>query len=97
MEDIRKGTCPLCKHNEIVETAPKDQMGREGALPLSAHSGVDKSRWLPRFVQRGELHTYICRRCGYVQWFASDPDSIPIGAEHDTRVIKGPEPAGPYR
>jgi hypothetical protein len=45
----------------------------------------------------GSLRMYVCRGCGYVQWFADAPDEIPVGAEYSTRVIKGPSPGGPFR
>jgi hypothetical protein len=45
----------------------------------------------------GELNLFVCRRCGLAQWYAAFPDKIPIAAELGTRLLRGPEPAGPYR
>jgi hypothetical protein len=88
MDDIRKGLCPLCRHNEIVETSPK-----AAALPIVVAS-------IPRVVRPeliGLVRMYVCRSYGNSQFFTTDPASIPITDEHDTRLITGPAPEGPYR
>jgi hypothetical protein len=41
----------------------------------------------------GPLYLYVCRRCGFCQWYARNPGTIPISAGHQTRLIEGP-PAG---
>jgi hypothetical protein len=46
----------------------------------------------------GVFKTYVCRKCGYTQWFASRPEAIPIGESHGTTLINGKEElGGPYR
>jgi len=45
----------------------------------------------------GRLLAHMCRACGFTQMFASDPGAVPVGPEHKTFLIKGPEPEGPYR
>ena len=35
----------------------------------------------------GPMAAYICTRCGYTQWFTSNPGEIPIGPEFRTRVV----------
>ena len=43
---------------------------------------------------------YVCRRCGYTQWFTKQPREIPIDLHKGTRLIKGSSPPsdhGPYR
>lgn len=46
---------------------------------------------------RGLLKIYVCRRCGFCQTFADDPGSIPIDAEHRTRLLTAPDSGEPYR
>lgn len=100
MIDMRKGTCPICQHYEILEVVPADfadaNLEQEMAVTYE-----------PRWVMPGRnpshpygpLRIYVCRGCGYAQWFASDPQAIPVGEQHKTRLIRGPRPGedGPYR
>jgi hypothetical protein len=100
MDDMRKGVCPLCSNREILETTPCESL-RDGGdfVPLSAHK--QSAGFIHPFANFGSFMTYICRRCGYAQWFASNPVEIPIavneGGHHPTRLITGLEPDSPYR
>jgi hypothetical protein len=109
MEDIRKGSCPLCAHNEIVEGPirdisplllvaewPKSGYRQEVAAAYAAFT-YTASAGTEDMLAHGRLKRYACRRCGYTQSFCDAPQSIPIDDAHETRLIKGPEPAGPYR
>lgn len=105
MEDIRKGRCPLCQHDEVVEAAVLDlspmtsafngSIQGQGAFPAGITYSAGESR--QALVVHGGLLRYACRRCGYTQTFADSPMTIPIGPQYRTRLIKGPEPSGPYR
>lgn len=44
---------------------------------------------------RGNLRVYVCRSCGYAQWFAVAAAEIPIGEAHGTRLIRGPARSHP--
>lgn len=98
MRDLRKGTCPLCEHNEILEV----DVAEFGHNDLERRMCVtyDK-RWVVsgRNPQHGHgpLRMYVCRSCGYIQWFAESPGEIPVGEETATRLIRGPGGAGPFR
>jgi hypothetical protein len=81
MDDIRKGVCPLCRHNEVIESA----IGQLGSEPLSVSGHY------------GPLMLFTCRRCGFAQMFAKDPEKVPIEEYRQTRLIAGPAPEGPYR
>jgi len=37
---------------------------------------------------QGVLEAWVCRRCGFVDWYAQSPEHIPIGALFGTRVVK---------
>lgn len=98
MNDIRKGSCPLCDHTEILEARPVDSAGGHFVRD-------DKSAGARGWVisgpnpnhHYGSLTAYICRRCGYLQWFAADPAAIPVSDYYQTRIIEGPEQDGPFR
>jgi hypothetical protein len=96
MLDMRKGTCGVCGHNEIVEGVVREYVvTKEPPIPwrriFSSHP-IDASGG-----PCGKLMVYMCRGCGHVQWFAENPQAVPIGAAYDTRLISGSEPLGPYR
>jgi len=94
MEDIRNGTCPLCKHNQIIEGWPRDAT-QTGSAPLAvAWDQGGKAPWLPL----GQLSVYVCQRCGKAEWFAAGAANIKLGPEYGTRLIVGPPPPqGPMR
>ena len=94
MEGIRKGTCPRCPHNEIVEG---QALEFSGETAYGSTLGIDYGGTPELSKPRGPLLTYACRSCGFTQWFTVNPESIPIDPVNKTRLIKGPAPKGPYR
>jgi hypothetical protein len=44
---------------------------------------------------RGRFVAHVCRGCGVTEWFAIDPEAIPIGPEYGTRLVVVERP--PYR
>ena len=98
MQDMRKGRCPLCEHNEILESVPAQFGDQHLEVPFAV---TYDRRWVmqgrnPKYPH-GQLRLYVCRRCGYAQWFADNPAKIPVGEEYSTRILRGPEPEAPYR
>ena len=96
MDDIRQGVCPVCRHNEIVEAVPHPDVTESGgqrplAVAYEQRSEIDDWR---RPIGRQMI--YFCRRCGFTQWYVENPKAVPI-VPGQARVIKGPEPSGPYR
>jgi hypothetical protein len=89
MQDIRTGICPLCDHREIIKATPRE-FSRSHVLRLATAydrgwTGVDKNGG------HGYLQQFCCRSCGYSQFFAESPHTIPIDDEHETSMIRGPE------
>jgi hypothetical protein len=85
MRDIRQGTCPQCDHREVVQAHPKlFTTFATGVYPMNVGS-------------EHQMNIFFCRRCGFAQWYVIAPDKVPISEDTATRLIKGPEPAGPYR
>ena len=97
MLDMRRGTCPVCRHDKILESTPADfaDVNREKAMAVT---------YDPRWVMHGRnpdrphgaFRIYVCRSCGFTQWFADAPGEIPVGEEHSTRIIEGTG-GGPFR
>jgi hypothetical protein len=44
----------------------------------------------------GQLDAFICKKCGFVEWYCNDVDSIPIHAHLGTEDVDY-EPDTPYR
>ena len=100
MDDIRKGICPLCQHNEIVEAVPYEfdetTIPNQLALAHEPRTGwLNKNAFSPSDAY-GMLRVYACRSCGFAQWFADDPKRVPIGEQYRTRILRGPDTT-PYR
>jgi hypothetical protein len=104
--------CQRCNHPELVRalareftTSPGEYGVRESrpmavtAEPVPEHTffaGRPKGVHVEVDQYRGILEMYICRKCGFTEWYCRDPRSIPIGAEYGTEKLGG-DPTGPYR
>jgi hypothetical protein len=52
----------------------------------------------PRLTSHGTLEMYVCRRCGFVEWYCADPERVPIGPAYMTEDIDYERSdAGPFR
>jgi hypothetical protein len=105
MHDMRTGNCALCGHDEVIRAQARDFFGEWGERnePMALTESKKVSFWSGRETDDpepgkriGELEQYVCRSCGYVQWFASAPQKIPIGDAHRTSLVKGTRQP-PYR
>jgi hypothetical protein len=45
----------------------------------------------------GFLEQYICKKCGFVEWYCNDPERIPIGPAYMTEEIDYGASDTPYR
>ena len=91
--DIREGVCPLCGHEEIIEAIPRDLGDASAEYQAVTYEAVDFGSLVPVYhrVAHGVLRMYVCRGCGFTQYFADNPATIPIGEQYMTKVI-GPKP-----
>jgi hypothetical protein len=94
MEDIRLGVCPLCKHNKVIRSWPQDQLDALTHQPMAV---AREAKLFFGATNHGVLYLYTCQRCGFSQWFAFEPEKIPIDEKSGTSLVTGPEQAGPYR
>jgi hypothetical protein len=44
----------------------------------------------------GVLEMYICRKCGFTEWYCLDPQNVPIGEGYGTELVTV-EPDTPFR
>lgn len=98
MKDIRKGRCPLCDHREVLASEAREFAADSNGAVMSV---TYDARWVQTGHNakhgHGNLWMYVCRGCGYTQWFASDPMSIPVGDEYRTTLVRAPKGEGPFR
>lgn len=91
--DIRQGICPQCGHDEIIEAAQAESGHSDRTYPMCV---TYDARWvLPGQNPahgHGPLYLYVCRACGFCQWYAKNPERIPISEGHRTCLIEGKPP-----
>jgi hypothetical protein len=95
MLDMRKGVCALCHHDQVID-APALEYSDESPIRLAVTHAPDSLEFFDtkQSIDRplGLLRILVCRACGYVQWFASRPEKIPVDEAHGTRLVKPAEP-----
>lgn len=103
-----KVPCSKCNGLSFVRAVPREvspMVGneyRQLASPMAVTFGGQHAGWLgginadPRRAF-GLLEVYVCRGCGFVEWYCSDPEKIPIGPHFMTESLDYGAPAGPYR
>ena len=70
--------------------------------PMAVTIGAQEAGWLGFGVTAdtkrafGLLEMYVCRGCGYTEWYCSDPTNVPIGPQFMTELVEL-KTAGPYR
>lgn len=85
---MKNGRCPKCDHTAIVKSKAADYGGdnREYEMSVTAEPRMVFPGRNPRYPH-GVLHTYTCRSCGFTEWYAENPESIPIGSDFATELI----------
>ena len=88
---MRQGFCPICDHGEVIEAVVRDLLDDSAEYKAVTYEAVNFGTIVPVYqrVPHGVLRMYVCRRCGHTQWYADNPENIPIGKEFMTRLIVG--------
>ena len=97
--------CRACNGMSFIRAIPREVAPGENAQvtsPMAVTIGGQEQGWLGFGITAdtrrafGLLEMYVCRGCGYVEWYCSDPKSVPVGPQFMTELIEG-EGDGPYR
>jgi predicted nucleic-acid-binding Zn-ribbon protein len=95
-------SCPKCGGNRIL-FLPRierqiDEYGEVEAWHLArvreSPAGFPLPGGEPSLA--GQVQAYVCRTCGYTEFYTVDADSIPIDGDL-VRELVGPDKSGPYR
>ncbi len=89
---MKSGHCPKCHGTEIILAHPAEY--GDSSMEIGPIGVTAEPRWVmdgrnPRYV-KGELVLYVCRACGFTEWYALEPESIPIGEQYRTEIIESP-------
>jgi hypothetical protein len=99
MRDSRR--CPKCSHHEIVflPSIP-DRIGSVAGAGTVTSLAIGKREvegWLgPAFEAIGQFAACICRRCGFTELYAWQPELIPVNDIPGAQLLVG-KPPSPYR
>jgi predicted nucleic-acid-binding Zn-ribbon protein len=87
--------CPKCTNRVLYRIAAVLDRGEENRLyPLSVATEVDSAGEPGRAV--GVFEAYVCRACGFTEWYMRNPDDLDrIPAHIAKRIDPGNE--GPFR
>ncbi|MCX5741308.1 MAG: hypothetical protein NT062_02285 [Proteobacteria bacterium] len=89
-----RAPCSKCHFTQFVRAVPRELADRDGhptAGPMFAAYQIpgDELHIEPIDTRRGfgVFEVYICKRCGFVEWYCQDPLEIPIGPEYMTEDV----------
>jgi hypothetical protein len=102
--------CARCQHGELVRCLVRERLGDDRVAPLAA--AFPRRLKVPVLmgdemieyanapdVRRptGVFVAYVCRRCGFTEWYALSPETIPVGVENGTELVVAGPARHPYR
>lgn len=96
--------CDRCNRAEFIRVLPRELSDGMPAPMTATMIAKPDQGWFsfgqpedprPRHG-RGVLEIYICRHCGFVEWYCLDPENIPLGPEHMADLVSFTS-TDPYR
>jgi predicted nucleic-acid-binding Zn-ribbon protein len=86
------------QHNPKVRTSAASRAWRlvRSLVESSEYFGPTGSQTRSFVAATGVVEAYICRSCGYTEFYTRDVGQIPVDGKV-VREIAGPEPGGAYR
>jgi predicted RNA-binding Zn-ribbon protein involved in translation (DUF1610 family) len=101
--------CVRCDQRSFVRAIPRELSFKPDApiteathTPMCVTYEVQPPAALGRPVlsahdARGVLEMYICRHCGFVEWYCLDVRKVPIGPQYMTEIVEYDREERPYR
>ena len=95
--------CPKCEGDHILHLARIDQQvdpyGKIEAWRIARVPKPIQGFPLPggEPVVAGVVQAYICRACGFTEFYTRDPEAIPVDGTLVRELVGGSDKSGPYR
>jgi hypothetical protein len=104
--------CERCNGMQFIRAVPRElapQIGaNDGSQVASPMTVTYAYAYMEGFFVRsaapintrkahGYLEQYICKKCGFIEWYCNDPERIPIGPGFMTEDIDYGASDTPYR
>ena len=69
-------TCPKCNGTDIVKARPIDHGHGNTTSPLRVITYANPNAILLKGTKKSELEAWVCKGCGFVEWYASAPSEL---------------------
>jgi len=103
--------CARCDHDELIRAIVRergaDTWRSQRLAPLGVTfrkqtvlsvSGHERELDEPDLREpAGIFEVYVCRSCGFTEWYVVEPERVPIGPEFATELVAVPRGGGPWR
>lgn len=92
--------CPHCDCREVWHVETMRERGEAGVMerPIQPLNVVLQERFFKLYEGKGSFETYICKSCGFTEWYAQGLDDLKVDPKHGVRLLRGkPDDEGPYR
>jgi predicted nucleic-acid-binding Zn-ribbon protein len=92
--------CPHCECREVWHVAEMHERGEAAPFekPIAPINVVLQQKFFKLYNGVGTFETYICKRCGFTEWYARGMDDLKADPAHGIRLLDGSESEkGPYR
>lgn len=86
----RTAPCSKCNHTKLVRVIPRE-VRDTSAGPMFATYPFPIG-----LAGLGMFEVFICKQCGFAEWYCHAPEEIPIGPEYMTEEVDAGGD-GPYR
>jgi predicted nucleic-acid-binding Zn-ribbon protein len=92
--------CPHCEGRLIWHVAQMHERGEAGAFekPIQPLNVVLHEKFFKLYNGVGYFETYICKRCGFTEWYAHGLDELEVDSSKGVALLDGNDgDAGPFR
>ena len=104
--------CERCNGMQFIRAVPREltvKVGYDTNMQVASPMAVtfanerregffaDSAQPIDSRKAFGYLEQYICRGCGFVEWYCNDPERVPIGPAYMTEAIDYAADDTPYR
>jgi ribosomal protein L32 len=85
--------CRACGNRKIAHALSVLDRGDSNTRESLA---LNRPSWWSSKTQ-GELEAFVCMKCGLVEWWVKDPESLRPHEDYLAIIDSEPDPNGPYR